>query len=106
VSYTPSAYTAYASRVVFEDAGNWNLVKWLSSEQRGFLLQKSAELGFVFVDLTAGLAAAQQSDDGAGLLYFQDNLHLTPRGHEIVAAALAQVVEKISENTARPGHGP
>lgn len=43
VTYTPSAYTAYANNVVFDDPALGKLMSWFSWEQRNFFKTKGKE---------------------------------------------------------------
>jgi hypothetical protein len=85
VTYSPSAYTAYAGRVEFEDASLKDLLAWYSAEQRRYFAEAMASLGGDYLDLTSDLqGAAERSADP---LYFPTNLHWTPAAHEVVARA-------------------
>ena len=94
VSYTPSAYTAYAQQVVFEDPALDRLMPSFSRTQRQFLEARGRELGYLFFDLSPHLqsAAAAVSEE---LLYYRRNLHLTERGHRTVAEALGAFLQQI-----------
>lgn len=87
VTYTPSAYTAYADSVEFKEPAVEDIMQWFSARQREYFKTESRELGYTFIDFTPALAAA--SDTAGGLLYFPTNLHLTALGHRVVAEALA-----------------
>ena len=95
VSYAPSAYTAYADVVAFEDDALTKLMPWFSDQQRAYLRQKAEELGFVFVDLTPALQAAAHGLQDEELLYYPANVHYTPSGHRVVADALAPVIMEL-----------
>jgi hypothetical protein len=100
ITYSPSAYTAYAGRVEFEDAGLRDLLAWYSAEQRRFFAQEMASLGGEFLDLTPHLQrAAERSADP---LYFPTNLHWTPAGHEVVARV---VLDRLGEAPTAPPTG-
>jgi hypothetical protein len=49
-----------------------------------------SELGLPVLDLLPALRSAGPGSD----LFFQQNVHLTPRGHETVAAALETFLER------------
>jgi hypothetical protein len=97
VSYAPSAYTAYAQFVAFEDDALATLMPWFSAVQRAYLKQKSEALGIAFIDLTPALQAAARELQATELLYYPANVHYTPAGHRVVgdvlAAALADVLD-------------
>jgi hypothetical protein len=95
VSYAPSAYTAYADVVAFDDDALAKLMPWFSDQQRAYLRQKAEELGFVFVDLTPALQAAAHGLQDEELLYYPANVHYTPSGHRVVADALAPVIMEL-----------
>ena len=92
VAYTPSAYTAYAPVVAFRDPSLRELMSWFSERQRSYLASAGEELGFTFVDLTPAFQRAARERAGKDLLYFPTVLHLTPRGHAVVAETLAQAL--------------
>jgi hypothetical protein len=89
VSYTPSAYTAYAAVVAFDDPTLSPVMQSFSSAQRDFYLQEASKLGYQFVDLTTTLQERAAKLGKSPLLYRPDDLHLTPEGHAIIAEALA-----------------
>jgi hypothetical protein len=92
VSYSPSAYTAYADFVEFEDTALSDLMPWYSRTQREFFRHKAEELGYVFVDITPDLQAAASVLQGATLLYYPGNVHFTAAGNRVVAEVLAPVI--------------
>jgi hypothetical protein len=92
VSYSPSAYTAYADVVAFEDQTLSGLMPWYSHTQREFFRAKAKELGFVFVDTTPNLQAAARILQDKTLLYYPINVHFTEAGHRVVAETLARVI--------------
>jgi hypothetical protein len=106
VSYSPSAYTAYANVVAFEDEALTELMPWFSAQQRSYLRQKAQALGFVFVDLTPALQSAADRLRDEGLLYYPANVHYTPTGHRVVADALAPVIRALHDRSPSEGAGP
>ena len=103
VTFTPSAHTAYDASVVFDDPALGDLMPQFHREQGDFLKTKGRELGYVFIDLTSSLQTAARSNN-ADLLYYPSSLHLTPRGHAVVAEALTTAMENLGfASTARPG---
>ena len=90
VMYTPSAYSAYADYVQFNDIELAELMPWYSRIQRDFLAAQGAALGFRVVDVTPALQAAARRFQDESLLYFPTNVHLTQLGHRVIAEALAQ----------------
>jgi hypothetical protein len=95
VTYTPSAHTAYAAQVIFEDPALSDLMPWFSQQQRNYFKQKGKELGFLFVDLTPALQATAQTSTSEDLLYTPTDLHLTPAGHEVAAKAIKQALQDL-----------
>jgi hypothetical protein len=92
VSYSPSAYTAYADFVEFEDPALSGLMPWYSRTQREFFRSKAAELGYVFVDITPDLQASARALQGKTLIYYPGNVHFTAAGNRVVAEVLAPVI--------------
>jgi len=95
VSYAPSAYTAYADFVAFEDDALTELMPWFSGTQRAYLRQKAEELGITFIDLTPALHAAARRLQEEELLYYPANVHYTPAGHRVVGDALAPAITEL-----------
>jgi hypothetical protein len=108
VSYSPSAYTAYANVVAFGDDVLTELMPWFSAQQRAYLRQKAQELGFVFVDLTPALQSAADTLQDEELLYYPANVHYTPAGHRVVADVLAPVIRGLHDRSpsVSAGAGP
>ena len=99
LTYTPSAYTAYKSSVVFEQPELAEVMRLYSQKQRRFFRQKAAALGLAFVDFTPSLqAAAEDYTAPEKLLYFPTNRHLTRYGHAAIAKMLASYLQKISSS--------
>ena len=101
VSYSPSAYTAYADFVEFEDAALSDLMTWYSRTQREFFRSKAAELGYVFVDITPALQAAARAFQGKTLIYYPANVHFNAAGNRVVAEVLAPVITGQTKDAAR-----
>jgi len=95
VTYTPSAHTAYAAQVIFEDPSLNELMPWFSHQQRTYFKEKGTELGYFFIDLTPALQAAAQGSTSEELLYSRNDLHLTPAGHAVVAEAINQALQQL-----------
>ena len=94
VAYAPSAHTAYARFVRFDDPSVGRALSEFSEAQREYLDARTHELGLEFVDLTPELQAAAARDRDVRLLYFPINLHFSPAGHEVVADVLARFMER------------
>jgi len=94
VTYTPSAYTAYGAMAKFDDPTIERTMRGYSDALRAYFAEQARTLGFRYLDLTPILAAAAESSSADDLLYFRTNVHLTPTGHEVVARAIAAVVEE------------
>ncbi len=92
VSYAPSAHTAYAEFVEFEDPRLKPLLAEFSRAQRSHLQHLASTLGLHFLDLTPALRDAARKEQGARLLYFPINVHFTPAGHEVVAKAVVETL--------------
>jgi hypothetical protein len=95
VLYIPSAYTAYRHQARFHAADVERMVTEFSDRQRGYFARKAREVGFVYRDLTSALQRAATELPSTRPLYFRTNVHLTPAGHAVVAA---EVAEEISRN--------
>lgn len=93
VAYSPSAHTAYANEVVFEDPEIAAPLAGYSRALRSYLARSAEELGFVFVDSTRAFQAAAAKSGPADLLYFPTNLHYTPAGHRVFAETVARSFE-------------
>lgn len=93
LSYTPAAAIAYGP-VVFQDPALAAVLETFSRDQRRHLAGLAQELGMTFVDLTPALRTAAQAAPASEdtLLYFPGNIHLTARGHAVVAQALADAL--------------
>ncbi len=89
VVYTPSAHTAYARQVRFDDPALASLLTAASRRQRRYLAAQARELGFEFLDLTPSLQRAATQHGLDRLLYYPTSLHLTETGHRIVARSMA-----------------
>lgn len=100
VTYIPSAHTAYAANVVFEDRMVGLDLAYLSSTQRAYLNQLAGELGFTFLDLTESLQHAVVSGP---LAYFPGSVHLTKHGHALIADALAPFLKTVMDSAAPDG---
>jgi hypothetical protein len=96
VIYTPSAYTAYDAFVRFADPEITSMMRSYSQRQRAYFAEKSRELGYRFLDLTPAFQRAAASNDHA-LLYFATNVHLTQRGHRVVATELASLIKGLAD---------
>jgi hypothetical protein len=95
VTYSPSAHTAYADTIIYEDDSLYELMSWFSNEQRAFFQEKGQELGYTFIDLTPALQAAAQDNSSEDLLYSRADLHFTPRGHRVAAQAMSQALQEL-----------
>jgi len=100
VVYIPSAYTAYRRQAHFDDAGVEQTLTEFSDRQRGYFARKATEAGFVYRDLTPALQRAAAELPSTQRLYFRTNVHLTPAGHAVVAAEVAEEISKDSSAAA------
>ena len=91
--YTPAAAIAYAP-AEFRDPELGEVLARFSRDQRQALAALARELGMEFIDLTPALQriAQEQAPAEDNLLYFPGNIHLTPRGHAVVARTLADAL--------------
>jgi lysophospholipase L1-like esterase len=92
VAYSPSAYTAYADYVEFDDPVLNTLMPWFSQAQRQFLSETADKLGYTFVDLAPAMQAAARVLREKEMLYHPINVHFTMKGNRIVAETLAKVI--------------
>jgi hypothetical protein len=99
--YSPSAYSAYADFVEFDDPTLEDLMPWFSQTQRQYFADKAEAIGCTFVDLTPALQSAGRSLGAKELLYNPINVHFTEKGNRVVAEALAEVINvlEIKERT-------
>jgi hypothetical protein len=96
LTYTPSAHTAYAERVRFDDESLEGLLREFSKAQRDFFAARATELGIPFYDLTPALQETAAASAAADLLYDANNLHLTATGNVRVAQAIGAFLEGLS----------
>ena len=92
IVYIPSAYTAYASSVVFEDNAVAATLNSQSMLQRQSLEALTRELGLGFFDTTTYLQQAVQS---SALAYYPANVHLTKQGHALIARVLEPQLRRL-----------
>ena len=93
ITYTPSAYTAYAEYVEFADPSIAPVLVRYSARLRDYFRDVADRFGFRFFDLTPDLQAAidaQGSAQGEQLLYGPHSVHYTVDGHRVVAQALTR----------------
>ncbi|MFN2375481.1 MAG: hypothetical protein ABR538_03025 [Candidatus Binatia bacterium] len=90
VSYTPSAWAAYAGRVGLADPTLGEALDNFDAAQRRHLAERAAADGYLFHDLSADLQEAAAHADASGLLYDPVHVHLSERGNEVVAESLAR----------------
>ena len=103
VVYIPSAYTAYASSVVFEDDAAAAAVRSQSDLQRQYLAGLARELGLEFLDTTHYLQDVVQNSP---LAYYPANVHLTEQGHALIAMALEPRLRAIMDKSVEKGKKP
>jgi hypothetical protein len=98
VAYTPSAHTAYADYVRFEDPGLAPLMAGMSATLREYFRGSAGRLGYFFLDLTEPLReaiAGQGPDRENQLLYGPVSIHYSVQGHRRVAEILAEYLEQL-----------
>ena len=95
VIYSPSAYSAYADFVEFDDPALADLMPWFSQAQRQYFADKAEAIGYTFVDLTPALQSAGRSLGPKELLYHPINVHFTEKGNRVVAEALAPIINDL-----------
>ena len=95
LAYTPSAYTAYADVVSFEQLALNEIMPAYSRAQRTYFVKQAAAVGLMFVDMTPILqSVAADYTTPEKLLYYQTNRHLTQYGHAVVSNALRDLVKQ------------
>jgi len=92
VSFSPSAYSAYADFVEFQDPRLTDLMSGYDRAMRDYFAAGASRFGYRFVDETPALRAAARELGPDRLLYFPYNLHFTPEGHRVVAELLAREI--------------
>jgi hypothetical protein len=103
VTYTPSAYTAYAEVVAFEQPNLAPIMSAYSQQQREFLAAQSVALGYQFIDFTPVLqAVAADYNTPEKLLYYPTNRHLTRQGHAVIAQFLSKVIPATARSVPSP----
>lgn len=90
VTYSPSAYTAYAEFVTFADPAIGPILAKNSQMLRDYFAAAAKKRGIAFLDLTPALQAAARKFMGSDLLYYQTNVHFSASGHRVVAEAIAE----------------
>jgi len=95
LSYSPSAYTAYAEVVAFEDPAVGEALAAYSRTLRAHVRQAAERDHLRLLDLTEPLQAAVRARPGEPLLYFPDHVHYTPEGSRVVADAVADALRDV-----------
>lgn len=95
VVYIPSAYTAYAPFVQFEDARLGALMSGYSATLRAYFADAASRFGLRYADATPAMQAAAGDLQNTQLLYFSTNVHLTPAGHRVVADTVSGLLETV-----------
>lgn len=85
VTLIPSAYTAYAQNIAFNEPSLEEAVRAGGEVQRQWFRTYAAQQGIIFHDLTAAFQGAAKTGP---LTYFPANVHLTPAGQRVVATAI------------------
>jgi len=104
VVYSPSAHTAYADHVAFDDASVAPLMQAYSARLRAAVAGLAERFGFAYVDLTPRLWAEIARQGAARpdqLLYYPGSVHYSVEGHRVVARELVEVLRGL---LAEPGH--
>jgi len=92
LAYSPSAYTAYAEFVAFEDPAVGEALAAYSHALRAHLREAAGRERLPFLDLSGPLQAAVRARPGDPLLYFPDHVHYTAEGSRVVADAVADAL--------------
>lgn len=98
VAYTPSAHTAYADYVRFEDPDLAPLMAGMSTTLRDYFRASAERLDYFFLDLTGPLreaVAAQGPERARQLLYGPVSIHYSVQGHRRVAEAMAEFLDRL-----------
>lgn len=95
VTYIPSAYTAYEAKSRFEAPGIEADLRAYSRMLRDWFAEHARRHGYAFADLTPALQAAAASLPASELLYFRTQVHLTQRGHDLVAREVARAIQAL-----------
>jgi hypothetical protein len=96
VTYMPSAHTAYATSVEFDEPALAELMPAYSDYLRKLFAEQGDALGYVFIDLTPSLQTAAETHGPHDLLYYRYDLHLTRAGHTVVAKAIRQQLQDLA----------
>ena len=89
VSFIPSAHTAYAKSVSFNDEEVGRVVKAGSVIQREWLRNFAFKNGITFIDLAS---VFQEAREMLPISHFPVIVHLTPEGHRLVADEIAKSI--------------
>lgn len=92
VTYTPSAYTAYAEFVRFRDPSLAPIMAKYSTTLRQYFAVATAKRGIAFLDLSPALQEAARKLAAGELLYYQTTVHLTAAGHRVVSETIAKKI--------------
>ena len=91
--YIPSAHTGLGENVIFEDNKVKNYLKKMSNIQREVFNEICNNNNLNCIDTTDNIIYSNSS----GLVtHFPSNLHLTKKGHEVVAKTITSYLKKIN----------
>ena len=93
VALSPSAYSAYAAYVHFDDPALAPLLRHYHAALESYFAGKAKLLGFIFVDLTPDLQRAAAELQADRLLYDPITVRYTSEGERVVARSLAQALQ-------------
>ncbi len=91
LAFVPTKFRVYADLCAWPEESD--LAGWVRSDLPERLAAFAREHGIAYVDLTPALESASRS---GSLTYFEDDTHWTPAGHEVVAEAVARLLEASS----------
>lgn len=93
LTYSPWGHQAYTS-VKFHDPAIGRTLAAFSRDQRAFFARRSSELGLRFLDLGIALRAASGEPTWDNLMYYPTSIHYSKRANDIVARAIAALIQK------------
>jgi len=100
VTYTPSAHTAYAGYVRFEQPAVAPLLAAMSARLRDYFQASASRLGFYFLDLTGPLQtviAEQGPRRSEQLLYYPASIHFSVLGNRRVAEIIEGFLQQLPD---------
>lgn len=94
VFYIPTPYTFYAGNVSYNNSEVGRALIRFNSAQQKYLETKARELGFIFINPADSFRENAAERELGNLIYSPTSLHLTPRGHKLMANFVKNKLEQ------------